>query len=138
MVRTLLPRRIDLGLRNSTDLPADIFAQYQQVIVEMRGTDIFTHARIERMITEMPPCTAVLCGTGVAKSIFQAAVGLRGRGFGVVLATDAVLDLGDPFADMARRRMDAKGVIFAPTAEIVVPHPARRLAPYRAAAPAAK
>jgi len=131
---TLMATRIDLGLRNTTDLPRDIFSRFQQVIFEKRDTDIFAHARLERLITELPPVTFIICGAGVAGGIVQAAIGLRRRDFGVILASDAVLDFGDDLAEMARRRMDAKKVVFAPTREIVTCHPARGLARFRALA----
>jgi nicotinamidase-related amidase len=131
---TALPSRINLGLRNCTDLPRDIFRDHQQVIVERRNTDIFTHARLERLITELPMTTFIICGAGLARGIFQAAIGLRSRGFGVIVAGDAVLDLGDKFTEMARTRMEAKGVIFAKTSEIVAPKPVRHPVPFRTAA----
>ena len=128
---TILPNRIDLGLRNSTDLPLDIFDRYQQVVFEKRHTDIFRHARAERLLSELGPATFIICGAGVAGGIVQAAVGLRSRGFCVVLARDAVLDLGDELAPMAYRRMEAKGVVFADTAEIVQPRKQLRRVPFR-------
>jgi nicotinamidase-related amidase len=124
--RTVLPSAVDLGLRNTTDLPEDIFERHQQVIFETRGTDIFEHARAERLITELPPVTFVLCGAGLARPIAQAAIGLRNRGFPIIVAEDAVVDLGDPMTEMARLRMEAKGCVFAPTEEIVRPKPPRR------------
>ena len=133
---SLLRLRVNMGLRNTTDLPPQILRKYGQVIFEKRFTDVFAHERIERLITEMDLCTFVICGVGVAKGIVQAAIGLRTRGFGVILASDAVLDLGDPGAGMACRRMEAKGVIFAPTEEIVAPKPARPRAAFRTSAPA--
>ena len=138
MSRTILPSRVDLGLRNTTDLPRDLFGQYQQVIFEKRHTDIFAHARIERLLTEMEEATFVLCGAGVAHGIAEAAIGLRTRGFGVILAQDAVLDLGHELADMARRRMEAKGVIFASTSEIISPKPKRITGAFRASQHAEK
>ena len=128
---TILPERVDLGLRNSTDLPTDIFARYQQIVFEKRDTDIFKHARAERLLTELGQGTFVVCGAGVAHGVVQAAVGLRTRGFGVVLARDAVLDFHDPLAAMAYLRMEAKGVIFAPTDEIVSPTKQPRKVPFR-------
>lgn len=130
---TILPQRINLGLRNSTDLPSDLFGRYQQVIFEKRDTDIFKHARAERLLTELGPATFIICGAGVAHGIVQAAVGLRSRGFSVVLARDAVLDLGDPLAPMAYLRMEAKGVVFADTSEIVQPRKQLRRVPFRTA-----
>lgn len=127
--RTILVRRINLGLRNTTDLPGHIFRRYQQVIFEKRQTDIFAHARAERLITELPMTTFVLCGAGVSAGIAQAAVGLRSRGLSVVVASDAILAVRDEAAEMARKRMAAKGAIFVPTRKIVDPAacPRRRL-----------
>lgn len=121
MPRTILPRRVNLGLLNTTDLPDHIFKKYQQVIFEKRDADIFAHARIERLITELPPCTFVLCGAGVSDGIFQAAVGLRSRGFPVILASDAALTVHPDKARMADLRMEAKGVVYALTENIVAP-----------------
>lgn len=138
--RTVLPRRINLGLRNTTDLPAQLFEDYQQVIFEKRVSDIFGHARLERLLTELGAASFVLCGAGVAKSIVEAAVGLRNRGFGVILAADAVLDLADSLAEMALRRMEAKGVVFAKTLDIVAPAKdiRRGVKPFRTSQPIRK
>lgn len=119
--RTVLPRRINLGLRSSTDLPVDLFERYQQVIFEKRDTNILAHPRLERLISELPSVTFVICGAGLAHGIMQAAVGLRTRGFGVIVAEDAALCLDDEAGEMARLRMEAKGAVFAPTSEITKP-----------------
>ena len=116
---TVLRRCINFGLRNSTDLPPDLWERYQQVVVEKRHTDIFAHARLERLITRIDHGTFILCGAGVAGGLAQAAVGLQSRGFHVIVAADAVLDLGHLDASMARRRMKAKGALFLPTRQII-------------------
>ena len=131
--RTVLSQRINLGLRNTTDLPVDIFQRYRQVIFEKRHTDIFAHARAERLLTELSAATFVICGAGLAGGIAEAAIGLRMRGFGVIVASDAVLDLGDTPAEMARLRMEAKGTIFVPTRKIISPRPCRRSRPFTTA-----
>lgn len=134
--RTVLSSHVDLGLRQTTDLPADLFDRYQQVIFEKRNTDLLRHPRAERLFTEMPPATFVVCGVGVAGGIVEATVGLRSRGFGVIVASDAVLELGEPLEEMAWRRMEAKGAVFARTAEIVAPQPKEPVKAYRRAEPA--
>jgi len=121
MARTLLANRINLGLRNVTDLPQGIFRRYQQVIVEKRDTDIFKHARIERLITEMPPTTFIVCGAGVGQGIAQAVIGLRSLGFGVIVASDAVLTTDGPQYVLPMERMEAKGALLLPTDKIVLP-----------------
>ena len=133
MPRTTLARKINLGLLNTTDLPDHIFQQYQQVIFEKRAPDIFAHARIERLITELPPCTFVLCGAGVSTGIYKAAVGLRSRGFPVILASDAALTIPPEWAHMAHLRMEAKGVVFATTDSIIAPVAKPRRASFRSA-----
>jgi nicotinamidase-related amidase len=123
--KTVLSRSIDFGLRNITDLPDDLFQRYQQVIFEKRATDIFAHTRAERLFTELDGGTFILCGAGLSRGIVEAAVGLRRRGFGVILASDAVVELPGEAVSMAYLRMEAKGVVFAPTEKIVVPLPRR-------------
>lgn len=118
--RTVLANRINLGLRNCTDLPDNLLTNYRQVIFEKRVTSIFAHARAERLISHIRIATFVIMGAGVAQGIMEAALGLRNRGFGVIGASDAMLDLNHPLADMARRRMEAKGVLFLPTNKLTV------------------
>lgn len=130
---TILASRINLGLRNSTDLPADLFSHYQQAVFEKRDTDIFKHTRLERLVTELGSATFIICGAGIGQGIVQAAVGLRSRGMGVILARDAVMEFEDPLAPMAWLRMEAKGVIFASTADIIGPRKTLRKAPFKAA-----
>jgi len=131
IVSTLLPRRIDFGLRNVTDLPRDLFRRYQQVIFEQRVTDIFAQSRLERLITELHQTTFVICGAGLAHGVFEAAVGLRSRGFSVIVAEDAALTVPGEQREMPMLRMQAKGVIFAPTRDIVAPVTRRPATPFR-------
>jgi len=116
---TVLPACIDLGMRHTTDLPRDIFRHYQQVVFEMRFTDIFAHPRAERLLTELEVGQFIVCGAGSARGIVEAVVGLRARGIGVILAADAILDLGDPAAGYAWLRMLAKGAVALSTEQIV-------------------
>jgi len=118
-------------MRNTTDLPQDLFGRYQQVIFEKRHTNIFLHARAERLLSQLEADTFVVCGAGSARGIVEAVLGLRHRQFKVVLAADAILDLADPAAEMAWLRMMAKGAIPLSTDEIVAPPRAPRRLPRR-------
>lgn len=121
--RTQLANRVNLGLGTNTDVPVNVLETHQQVIFEKRNPDIFQHSKAERLISELAEQpgekTVVVCGAGVAWGIKQAVVGLRTRGFGVVIAEDAVLDLSDPQAEMAWLQMLAKAARPLPTAQIV-------------------
>lgn len=133
LARTVLPQRIDLGIRNTTDLPADIFERYRQVIFEKRCPDILAHARPERLISQLEVGTFVICGAGLAGGIVEAAIGLRNRGFAVIVASDAVLDL-DGDIPMARSRAEVKGVLFLTADRIIDTHsPSTRLVSRRRA-----
>ena len=117
--QTVMPGRINLGMRNCTDLPENLLSDYRQVIFERRVTNLFSHARAERLFTQIEGATFIICGAGLAHGIAQAALGLRSRGFAVIVAKDATVDLSHPLAEMARRRMETKGVLFLPTAKII-------------------
>jgi len=120
--RTVLPNHIAFGTKRTTDLPECILDHYRQVIFEKQNLNIMSNLRVERLLTQLSGNgTFILCGAGVAGGIVQAAITLRSRKFSVILAEDAVADLGDPSAEMAKRRMAAKGVIFCPTATIIAP-----------------
>ena len=118
---TIAPNYIDLGMRNSTDLPRDIFARHRQVIFEKRVTDIFSHPALERLVTEAGPAEYIICGTGMATGLLPAVLGLRHRDLDVVLATDAIIDSEDEVTKNAYRRMETKGAIFSLTNELIVP-----------------
>ncbi|MFW6154397.1 MAG: isochorismatase family protein [Planctomycetota bacterium] len=110
LARTLLGRRIDLGLAHTADLPRDLLSDYQQVIFETLDEDVLHHQKFERLITELVGSrTFILCGAGIAAGIKQAVLGLRSRGHEVIIASDAVLDLNDPETEMAWLRILAKG-----------------------------
>jgi nicotinamidase-related amidase len=125
--RTILPDHVNLGLAHNTDLPPDLLDTHPQVIFEKRDTDLFHHARAERLITELPKdLTFILCGAGMAHGIKQAVIGLRSRGFPVVVVEDAVADLHDPMAEMAWLQIMAKQATPLSTAETI-----RRFVPTR-------
>lgn len=121
--KTILPGYLDFGLRGTTDLPPDLFDEHRQVIFEKRSTDIFEHRRAERLLTELQNVSFVLCGAGISGGIVEAAIGLRSRGFGVILASDAAVGLNAQADAFARKRMLAKGVLFVETGQIIAPRP---------------
>lgn len=124
--QTITKQHIKYGPRNITDFSEDIFDQYRQVIFEKRDTDIFNHQRIERMITDFQSGRFIVCGVGIAYSIVQAVVGLRSRGFPVVVASDAILPVAvQAEQELSIMRMLAKGAVFSKTVNIVNPAPAK-------------
>ena len=116
---TLISPYIDLGMRNITDLPEDILQRYHQVIFEQRSTNIFDHARAERLLSQLSPTTFIVCGAGVSFGVSQAALGLRKRGYSVVVPNNAVLDFGSHHMKSVCKKMAATGVVFLSTETII-------------------
>lgn len=117
---TMLPRRVNLGLAHTADLPPRLFDEYQQAIFETRDPDVFRHQKFERLISELPnDITFVLCGATVEYGIKQAVLGLRLRRYPVIVADDAVLQLGGPESEMAWLQVLAKAAAPLPTTHIV-------------------
>lgn len=122
LLNTTVHPMIDLGMRNSTDLPDNLFDCYNQIIIEKRASDLFLHARAERLFTEFMGSGKcfVLCGADVAGGLTLTALGLRNRGFGVVLAADGFVSPGKwDSANLEIPRMQAKGVVFMRTQDII-------------------
>lgn len=122
LLNTIIHPMIDLGMRNSTDLPNNLFDCYSQIVIEKRVSDLFLHARAERLFSEFigkEKCF-VLCGADVTGGLTLTALGLRSRGFNVVLAADGFLSPGKwDSANLEIPRMRAKGVVFMRTADII-------------------
>ncbi|MFA6133313.1 MAG: isochorismatase family protein [Phycisphaerae bacterium] len=136
---TLLSPFLNMGLRNTTDVPLRLFRQYRQVLFEKRVTDMFTHVAFERLVTSLRPATFIICGADLERGVLQAALGLRHRGSRVIVARDAVVTGGGPAGEMAWRRMEAKGVTFLSTQQIATAfgqEPAEHFHPQPIAVPA--
>ncbi len=127
IARTLLPRRINLGLAHTADLPRGVMTDFQQVIFETRDADVFNHQKFDRLITELDgQHTFVICGATPANGIKQAVLGLRRRGHTVIVAENAVLDLEEPESEMAWLQIVAKGAQLMPIARILHDHEQQR------------
>jgi len=120
LARTLLSRRVNLGLSHTADLERGLFSKYAQIIFETRDTNILHHAKFERLIAELNgQHTFVLCGATIARGILEAVLGLRRYGHRVFVAEDAVLELDLPDTEMAWLRVVAKDAICLGTDQIV-------------------
>ena len=130
LVRTLLSRRVNLGLSHTADLERGLLSRVGQVIFETRDTNVLHHAKFERLVAELTRLHAfVLCGATVARGILETVLGLKRYGHRVFVAEDAVLELGLPRTEMAWLQIVAKDAILLPTDQIVrelVPAPRRR------------
>lgn len=93
----------------SADIPRDVFCHYQQVILHQRSTDPFQEPRIERLLSEIKAAEFVIIGACAEDAVEATALGLLQRDKNVTIVVDAVGMHDRQKADLAIRKMKAKG-----------------------------
>jgi nicotinamidase-related amidase len=112
---TLLNKKFEFQADDCTDLQRDIFAHYDQVILNKRCEDPFDEPRAERLLTELKADEFIIMG-GLAEGAVAATVlGLLQRGKRVTVLIDAVGTHNRHRADVAFRKMKAKGAVLVET-----------------------
>jgi nicotinamidase-related amidase len=112
---TLRNKRIEFIPDNSTDIYRDLFARYDQVILDKRTIDPFEEPRADRLLSELRADEMIVIG-GLAEGAVTATVlGLLQRGKKVTVLIDAVGTHDRQQADVAFRKMKAKGALLAET-----------------------
>lgn len=106
---TLLSNRASYPADGSTDLPVDILRQYRQIVLHKRCVDPFNEPRIERLLSEVRADNFVLIGASAEGAVKATALGLLQRGKNVSVVVDAVGLLDKHEAELALRKMGAKG-----------------------------
>ncbi len=106
---TLLANRISFVPDTNTDLPRDLLRHYRQVIFHKRCLDPFDEPRIDRLLTELKAGEFILIGTTTEGEVQAAALGLLQRHRHVTVVIDAIGSRDTQEAQMALRKMEAKG-----------------------------
>lgn len=106
---TILRKHITFDADGNLDLPFDILRRYNQVILDKRAIDPFVEPRIERLLTELMSSEFIVIGSIAEDSVLSAVLGLLHRGKNVTVVTDAVGSHNTKKAEMAIRKMKAKG-----------------------------
>ena len=75
---TVRERHISFAADGCTDLPRNIFKQYDQVILEKRSIDPFEEPRADRMLSELRASEFILIGGTVEGAVKATALGLLG------------------------------------------------------------
>ena len=115
---TLLNSRISFPADGSTDLPHELLRQYSQIILYNRTTDPFDEPRTERLLSEVKADNFVLIGADAAGAVKAMALGLLQRGKKVSVVVDAVGAHDNREAELAFRKMQAKGAKLIETKNI--------------------
>jgi len=106
---TLLNNRMSFAAEGSTDLPEDILQRYGQIILHKRCVDPFDEPRIERLLSEVRADNFVLIGAGAEDAVKATALGLLQRRRKVHIVVDAVGSFDRQKAELALRKVSAKG-----------------------------
>lgn len=94
---------------NTIGVPLDLFERYQQVIFRKRTHDLFCNPKADRYLTQLPVDEYILFGVGLEHSLKSLALGLLARNKRVTVVADACGYWNPSEADLALRRMHAKG-----------------------------
>jgi nicotinamidase-related amidase len=106
---SLLANRATFAADGSTDLPADLLRNYQQVILHNRCIDPFEEPRIDRLLSEVMANEFIIVGASAEGAVEAVALGLLQRGKRVTVVCDAVGSHDKREGKMAFRKMRAKG-----------------------------
>lgn len=106
---TLVDNRISFAADGNTDLPLDILRRYNQIILHKRCIDPFDEPRIERLLSEIRADNFILIGADTEGAVQAMALGLLQRGKRVAVVTDAIGSHDSREAEIALRKMQAKG-----------------------------
>lgn len=93
----------------TTDLPWDNLQQYDQIILYKRTIDPFEEPRAERVLTETRANEFIVIGGPVETSLVATVLGLLVRQKSVLVVYDAIGSRDKNAADVALRKMQAKG-----------------------------
>jgi nicotinamidase-related amidase len=112
---TLRSRRIEFVPDDSTDLHRDLFTRYDQVILDKRTIDPFEEPRADRLLSELHADELIVIGGLAEGAVVATVLGLLQRGKRVTVLIDAVGTQDRQQADVAFRKMKAKGALLAET-----------------------
>lgn len=106
---TILKERISFPADDDTNFPANVMRRYRQIVLQNRTLDPFDEPRIERLLTEVKAGEFILIGAEAEGPVKAMALGLLQRGKNVKVVTDAVGAHNTREAELAFRKMKAKG-----------------------------
>lgn len=106
---TLRNRHVVFESGDSTDMPRELLNDYDQIILCKRTDDPFDEPRAERVLTEAKASELVVIGGPTETAVLHTVLGLLLRRKPVTVITDAVGSHEKGAAEIALRKMQAKG-----------------------------
>ena len=115
---TVVYNHVSFPADGHADLPGEILKQYRQVILHKRCVDPFDEPRIERLLTEVKSSEFIVIGVNTEGAVMSTVLGLLQQGKKVCVVIDAVGSQNSRVAELALRKMKAKGARLAETRNI--------------------
>ncbi|UCG32687.1 MAG: isochorismatase family protein [Phycisphaerales bacterium] len=106
---TLFSNRTFLQVDNSLSMPKNLLGSFQQVILRKRDKDFLGNPKADRLLTESAVGEYVILGVGLEAAIKSLALGLMARMKRVAVVYDACGFWNITAADLALRKLEAKG-----------------------------
>ncbi len=106
---TLRNRHVVFDADDNTDLPRDSVHDSEQIVLYKRTIDPFDEPRAERILTETKANELVVIGGPTETAVLSTVLGLLIRQKNVIVIYDAVGSLDKGAAEVALRKMQAKG-----------------------------
>ena len=106
---TIRHNHIVFDADDKTDLPRENIHDFDQLILNKRTVDPFDEPRAERILTETKANEIVVIGGPAETAVLFTVLGLLTRGKNVTVVYDAVGSLEKGAAEVALRKMQAKG-----------------------------
>ncbi|HOK96949.1 MAG TPA: isochorismatase family protein [Anaerohalosphaeraceae bacterium] len=106
---TLRSRHVIFEPSDSTDMPRELIRDYDQIILCKRTDDPFEEPRAERVLTDARASEFIVIGGLVETSVLYTVLGLLVRNKPVTVIIDAIGAREKTAADVALRKMQAKG-----------------------------
>lgn len=106
---TLRNRHKVFAADGCTDMPRDIFAHYDQIILNKRCSNPFNEPRADRVFSELKVDEFIVIGAVTEDAVKSTVLGLLARRKHVTLLTDSIGSHNKEAAEVAIRQMEAKG-----------------------------
>lgn len=106
---TLRYHHVVFDADDNTDLPRENVHDSVQIILNKRTIDPFDEPRAERILTETKANELIVIGGPTETAVLSTVLGLLARGKSVIVVYDAIGSLEKGVAEVALRKMQAKG-----------------------------
>ncbi len=116
---TLCAKRYTIEHDASPSLPKNLFEKYNQVIIHKRTNDVFTNPKADRFFSNIQSKRMLVFGVGTERAIKLLVLGLLSRCQHPIIVQDACGYWDQEAAQLALRKIQAKGAIIINTDEVI-------------------